>query len=284
MPIDRPPLDRLPAPAFIDELRLLGALPPGGDSERVLSAFANVSRYAFAGPGPWTVRSPVYGLATVRTLNDDPRWLDHCVLVALDEAKGINIGEPSMWARLFARTVVPEGARILQVGAGVGYYTAILKQIVGDTGSVLAFEVEKDLAERAKAALSDLENVEVRCGNAATDLLDDDGPFDLVVAFAGITHPIDAWSSRLSASGRLLFPATGTHGRGAMMLAEPCEGGFDVLTLGPCGFYDCSGARDEPTAQRLDKVIQDPTRLDSWRLKIRTDGGAVRFEVDGQVF
>ncbi|WP_374834766.1 hypothetical protein [Paenochrobactrum pullorum] len=52
----------------------------------------------------------------------------------LDELQGINIGEPSMWARLLTQIDVRENSTVLQIGAGTGYYTAILSQLVGTGG------------------------------------------------------------------------------------------------------------------------------------------------------
>lgn len=269
---------------FVDELRLLSGLEDDDAGARVLHAFGRVPRERFVGPGPWTVRSPLYNLVTTRTPDDDPRHLYHCVLVALDEKQGINIGEPSMWARLLSRTDVAAGSRVLQVGAGSGYYTAILKELVGDGGSILAMETDERLAQLATDNLAGIQGIKVRHGNAATELADDDGPFDLVIAFAGVTHPVDAWTDRLTEGGRMLLPVTGSQGWGGMMLLSPSDTGFDVVTLGFCSFYPCEGARNDDLAKRLDAVWRDRTRLDGWKMAIRTDGGRLRYEVDGQSF
>ena len=268
---------------FVEEIQALAALAPGQASARVLRAFGAVRREAFAGPGPWTLRSPLYGMAPRRTEDADPRHLYHCVLISLDEAQGINIGEPSLWARVLSRTDVPKGVRVLQIGAGSGYYTAILKELV-QGGSVLAMECDEHLAGLASKALRDVDRVEVRYGNGATDLRDNDGPFDLIVAFAGVTHPVAAWINRLAPAGRMLLPVTGAHWGGAMMLATPVDGGFDAITLGPCGFYPCDNARDDRLAARIDAMWQDRTRLDGWKMAIRTDESRIRYVVDGQTF
>ena len=86
--------------------------------------------------------------------------------------------------------------RILQVGAGVGYYSAILGRLAGPDGRALADEVEVHLAERAVANLSKYDTIIVRHGNAATDLRNA-GPFDLIVAFARVTHIPSLWSEWL---------------------------------------------------------------------------------------
>ncbi|WP_299153778.1 methyltransferase domain-containing protein [uncultured Tateyamaria sp.] len=271
---------------FIDQLRLMGGLPDGLTTDRTLEAFRAIPREAFAGPGPWKVRSALAqnGFEAHLTPDADPRWLYHAVLVVLDEARGINIGEPTLWARLLARTDIRPGARVLQVGAGVGYYTAILAHLVGAEGRVVAYEVEGTLAERAKTNLTAWTNAQVRHGNAVTDLPNDDehGPFDLVVAFAGVTHVPDTWSSHLSEEARLLLPLTGENGWGAMILAHRTNEGFEAATLGRCGFYPCAGARNHALAKQVSDLFSDPTHLAGWRFRMIHNDKRIRLEpVDG---
>ena len=141
------------ADTFVDQLRIMAALENSAATDRVLEAFRNVPREAFAGTGPWKLRSPHEGfsLPVQQTPDANPKWLYNSVLIVLDEEKRINIGDPVFWARRFVRANVKAGARVLQVGAGVGYYTAILSELAGSKGSVVAYEVEQDLAERAQA-------------------------------------------------------------------------------------------------------------------------------------
>lgn len=257
------------AEGFADQLRILAALEAGPATERVLDAFKAIPREKFVGPGPWKVRSPHEGftLPLRETPDADPKWLYHSVLIVLDEEKGINVGDPVFWARRFARTDIKPGARILQVGAGVGYYTAILSHLAGLSGHVLAYEVEAELAERARTNLTRWPNVEVRHGNAVTDLESDDG-FDLIVAFAGITHVPNTWLSRLEPDARLLVPLTGSDWWGATILAQKTEHGFDALTLGRCGVYPCAGARRDDLAQRISALFSNPSRLADWQLQL----------------
>lgn len=254
------------ADRYADQLRILGALDAGPATERVLDAFRSVPRETFVGPGPWRYLSPLAGftLPVRETPDADPKWLYNAILLVLDEDKGINIGDPGLWSRLLARADVKTGARILQVGAGVGYYTAILAQLSGPEGHVLAYEVEGGLAERATANVADWPNVEIRHGNAATDL-DGENKFDLIVAFAGVTHVPEAWSTSLAADARLLIPLTGNKWWGAMILASQTDEGFSGVTLGRCGFYPCAGARDDALSARVTELFTDPSRLADWR-------------------
>ena len=43
---------------------------------------------------------------------------------------------------------IKQGERVLQVGAGTGYYTAILAELVGARGRIHAVEFEKQLAKK----------------------------------------------------------------------------------------------------------------------------------------
>ncbi|HWE07013.1 MAG TPA: hypothetical protein VG274_09910, partial [Rhizomicrobium sp.] len=63
--------------------------------------------------------------------DDDPRVLYHDVVVALDEDNEINNGQPSLWARVFDELNTQPGERILHIGCGSGYYSAILAEIAG---------------------------------------------------------------------------------------------------------------------------------------------------------
>lgn len=240
--------------AFIREIRVAGNLPDNASAGRVLDAFRAVPREDHAGPGPWITMSGKRSLTHSRTPDSDPKHLYRNVLISLDIRRGINIGEPSLWAFLLARADVREGFRILQVGTGSGYYTAILAELVGPKGHVFATEIDKKLAAMAANALRARKNVTVRRMNAARDLSGDEGPFDLIVAFAGVTHPPELWRKLLRQGGRMLIPVTGADWWGAMVLLEDHGETMRGVTLGPCGFYPCEGARDAEAAKAFEAV------------------------------
>ena len=66
------------------------------------------------------------------------RWLYHDVLVAIDPERSLNNGMPSLWARIFDHLQLRKGSRVLQVGAGTGYYTAVIAEMVGPHGRAAA--------------------------------------------------------------------------------------------------------------------------------------------------
>lgn len=256
---------------FIDQLRMLAALADSPATDRVLDAFKSVPREGFTGPGPWKLRSlRADDLPVFETPDADPRWLYHCVLIVLDEDKGINIGDPGLWVRLLVKADIQPGSRILQVGAGVGYYTAILSQLAGPDGQVTAYEVEATLANQAATNLADYSNVTVRHGNAATDLMGSE-TFDFIVSFAGVTHIPAMWASRLSANAQLLVPLTGSDWWGAMILAHQTDAGYAAITLGRCGFYPCSGARNDEQAAQITALFSTAENPNNRQLRITQD-------------
>ena len=45
--------------------------------------------------------------------------------------RGINNGQPSLHGKSIAALELKEGEMVVQIGAGAGYYTAILAELVG---------------------------------------------------------------------------------------------------------------------------------------------------------
>jgi protein-L-isoaspartate(D-aspartate) O-methyltransferase len=213
----------------------------------IQAAFAAVPRERFLGPPPWQV---VSDFGTVRA-TDDPTLLYSDVLVAIDRARGINNGEPQLWALVFDRLALAEGMRVLHVGAGTGYYTAILAELVGPSGSVTALEVEADLAARAQDALAAWPQVTVMAKDASelTDL-----PFDGIVFSCGVTGLPDPWLEGLAPGARIAVPLTGVDHAGIFLLLIRQEAGFEVVPLCGVSIYPAAGFRRPQEERQLDGV------------------------------
>src|SRR5271165_6663491 len=132
--------------SFAEELRHTAHVR----SPAVVDAFATVPRERFAGPGPWRILSPMRGPEYWTTDDADPRRLCHDILVAIDETRRINNAQPSLWASLIDQLGLRAGDRVIHVGAGLGYYSAIMAEIVGPDGRVTAIEIDPSLAKRAR--------------------------------------------------------------------------------------------------------------------------------------
>ena len=218
----------------------------GGAAAAVEAAFANVAREAFLGPPPWKISSG--GPGSWRTVSDrEALYQDE--LVALNRSKGINNGQPSLHARCIVEMRLTGRDHVLHIGAGTGYYTAILAEL---GGSVDAYEIEADLVVRAAANLMPWRNVTVHAESAAGRPLP---RADAIYVCAGATHPDPFWLDALRDNGRLLFPLTGDTMWGGMLLIERQGQDFAARFVSKCGFIHCEGLRDPVTAAHLTAVL-----------------------------
>jgi protein-L-isoaspartate(D-aspartate) O-methyltransferase len=215
------------------------------------AALASTPREQFVGPPPWRmftrsgyVESP-----------DDPALLYQDVVVSLGGEGPFNNGQPTLHAYCLAALDVKKGERVVHVGAGTGYYTALLAKLVGATGAVDAYEVVPEFARRAADNLAEFPYVTVHARSGA------EGPLpacDVLYVNAGATGPLEVWLDALRPKGRLLFPMTPDEGAGAMLLiTKKDDGGFAARFLMQVQFVPCIGARNEIEAQRLSKAFRD---------------------------
>ena len=161
---------------------------------------------------------------------------------------------PSFWAHNLDHLDLQRGERVLQIGAGTGYYTAVLAEIVGPRGRVTAVEHDAALAARARRNLESWRQVAVVAGDGCTH---DPGEVDAVVVFAGATHPAPLWLDRLAEGGRLVMPLTAEDWWGFMLRAIRRGGNFDASAIAWVGIFPCAGGRDANAAQRLAQALQD---------------------------
>jgi protein-L-isoaspartate(D-aspartate) O-methyltransferase len=175
----------------------------GVNDLRLQLAYASIRREDFLGPGPWqTFRGPgVY----IPTPSSDPVYLYTDNLIGIVPERGINNGQPSLHAVLLSHAQIQDGEHVVHVGAGTGYYTAIIAHLVGPSGRVTAIEVDPELARQAHANLSLRQNVRVLQANGADA---DFGTADVIYVSAGVTHPVQAWLDGLLEAGRLILPLT----------------------------------------------------------------------------
>jgi protein-L-isoaspartate(D-aspartate) O-methyltransferase len=242
-------------------------------------AFAAVPREPFAGPGPWLILAPdplsprpADPAAYVRTPDDDPTFLYQNTLVALDPARGINIGEPSLHARCLDELAPHKGNTVLHVGAGSGYYTALLAHLVGPAGRIHAYEIDSELAARAARNLAHLSHVEV---HARSGIGQDLPQADRVYVNAGITQPSRTWLDALRPGGRLIFPLQPPRRLGGMLLVQrPTTGDiWPARFVTRAAFISCDGRQDNEMGKRLANAFakRDTEAVRSLRLRGEPD-------------
>ncbi len=237
--------------AFAEEIEAVAHL----EAPALVDAFARVPREAFLGAGPWQISRPFDTERPYRTTPDaDPRRIYHDVVVAIDPARQLNNGQPSALARWICETEIHRGDAVMHVGAGLGYYTAIMAELAGPSGRVYACEVDPALAERARAQLAPWPNITVDASDATSPR----GTFDAIFVNAGCTYARPEWLAALAPGGRLVLPLT-VHvpqiplGVGAMMRTDRPAGGpsssaeahrWAARLISQVGIFDCTNARD----------------------------------------
>src|SRR3984893_6356882 len=164
---------------------------------RVEAAFAAVAREDFLGPGPWQIVR--WGGGYRATPDPDPVDLYTDDVMGILPQRNLNNGQPSLHAALIAAAAPQPGEHVVHVGAGVGYYTAILAELVGATGRVTAIEFDGELAARATANFAQTPHVRVVHGDGTRIVFE---PVDVVYVNA----------ERVSTGEEVGFSLGGTDG------------------------------------------------------------------------
>lgn len=235
---------------------------------RIEQAFATVPRENFLPPPPWTTISSGISVTT-----HDIAGIYDNVLVAIDRERGINNGEPALHAAWLDVVSPQPGETVVHVGAGTGYYTAILAHLVEPGGHVEAYEYEADLAEAAAQNLRGYPNVTVHAGSAFGRKLP---PADVIYVNAGVMAPDAEWLKALNVGGRLIFPWQPHKGWGPAVLVTRQPNGFSAKPLMTVGFISCSGTRERPVLTHLPSEADLAAVRSIWlRSEYPPDGSAV---------
>ena len=238
-------------------------------SSSLVAALARVPRERFLPPGPWTFRNESDPLGGPKTTPDDqPHRVYHNVSVAIDPSRSLFNGAPGVLAPAIDALDVRPGGRVLHIGAGTGYYTAVLAECAGPDGHVVGVEVDAALAEMAKRNLADWPSVRVEHGDGSTV----DSIFDAILVNAGVTHPLTSWLDAVGPSGRMVLPLTATFpgmahiGKGVMLSIARTDrpDQFSATVLSFVAVYSAVSIRDDAInaqlAQTLGKYPMPPIR------------------------
>lgn len=194
--------------------------------------------------------------------------------MAVRHDKRLNNGQPSFLTMLIGLARLTAGERVVHIGTGTGYYTAIMSRLVGDSGRILGIEYETDLADAARRNLASHGNVTIARGDGFTMPLE---PADVIFVNAGAPRPATTWLDALNPGGRLVLPLcvlTSDDGkpvtRGAVFLIERDAEGFAATLKAPTMIYPCVGASDEAAEAALSRAFKSERAQEVRRL-YRTD-------------
>jgi protein-L-isoaspartate(D-aspartate) O-methyltransferase len=175
-------------------------VPRGISDERVLRAMATVPRDMFV---PASMRPLAY--------------LDSPLPIGLDQT----ISQPYIVAAMTEQLALGEGARVLEIGTGSGYQTAILAEIAAEVYSI---EIVEPLARQGKAMLARLgyRNVHLRVGDGYQGW-PEAAPFDAVLVAAAPPAIPAPLVEQLAVGGKLLIPV-GSNTQELRVLTKTASG------------------------------------------------------------
>ena len=147
------------------------------------------------------------------------------------EQGGTVVLAPATVARLLDALDATEGDDVLVVGAGVGYTTAVLAELVG-ANRVHAIDIARGMVYEARANLSaaGYDAALVDRGDGARGL-PEYAPFDRVLVEAAAVEPPRALLDQLAPDGHLVMPLGSGPGQ-TLVAVEPDgagDGGYDVV-------------------------------------------------------
>jgi protein-L-isoaspartate(D-aspartate) O-methyltransferase len=123
---------------------------------------------------------------------------------ALPIGSGQTISQPYIVAIMTALLGPESHHRVLEIGTGSGYQTAILARLAKH---VITIERHSTLAEAAGQVFAELglTTVEIRVGDG-TEGLPDEAPFDRILVTAGAPAIPESLKQQLASGGRLVLP------------------------------------------------------------------------------
>lgn len=135
-------------------------------------------------------------------------------LAEFDEALPIGFGQtisqPLVVAFMLELLQPKKGEKILDVGSGSGWAAALLAEIVGRQGKVIAVEIVPELKKlgqenAAKYGFEEKGIIEFVCADASKGY-EKEAPFDKILASAAGSSLPSAWKKQLKIGGRIVAP------------------------------------------------------------------------------
>lgn len=186
--------------------------------ERVLDAMLSVPRHLFV---PEALQSNAYG--------------DHALPIAANQT----ISQPYIVARMTELLELDAWSRVLEIGAGSGYQTAVLARCAAQVYSI---ERIAELAREAQARIRSLGiyNATVKCFDGTLGW-SAHAPYDAILVAAGgpdVPEPLEA---QLKIGGRLVVPVGQTRESQNLIRVIKTEKGYEREDHGPCAFVPLIG-------------------------------------------
>lgn len=185
---------------------------------RVLEAMRSVPRHFFV---PEALQSRAYG--------------DHALPISANQT----ISQPFIVARMTELLELDSNSRVLEIGAGSGYQTAVLAFIAAQ---VYAIERIGDLAREAQARIRQLEiyNATVKCFDGTLGWAAH-APYDAIIVAAGGPGVPEPLVVQLKIGGRLVVPVGESREAQRLIRVIKTEHGYREEDHGGCAFVPLIG-------------------------------------------
>ncbi|HWG04629.1 MAG TPA: rRNA adenine N-6-methyltransferase family protein [Beijerinckiaceae bacterium] len=151
--------------------------------------------------------------------------------VALPIGCGQTMPEPLLVARMIEALDPAPGHRVLEIGTGSGYATAVLAQIVHE---VVSFERFHSLASEAAARLQHLGITNAKIVRGDGLALQDVGLFDRILVHAELDPLPQAIVAMLAADGAIVHARQAVAGRARLVRLAHGASGFQETSFGAC--------------------------------------------------
>ncbi len=163
----------------------------------------------------------------------------------LSIGEGQTISQPYIVAMMTEAMELSGGDRVLEIGTGSGYQTAILSALT-PRGRVVTMERVPALMQQARQRLQELgyRNVEVQQAGSSLGC-PSKGPYDAIIVTAAAPRLPKSLISQLAIGGRLVIPV-GTLSQQELVQARRTDEGLSLRVLGPCRFVPLLGAEAFP--------------------------------------
>jgi len=194
----------------------------GIQDERVLAAMARVPRHEFVSEG---FRSQAYG--------------DHPVPIG----QGQTISQPYIVALMLEALALDGSERVLEIGTGSGYQSALLAELAGEVSSV---ERLPALAQSAKDILGRLgyHNITIVVGDGSQGLAER-APFDAIIVAAAAPRIPPELFAQLREGGRMIAPVGPGQAQNLQFVRKQ-NGQALVVNLEKCRFVPLISDQDYP--------------------------------------
>jgi protein-L-isoaspartate(D-aspartate) O-methyltransferase len=186
--------------------------------ERLLAAMSKVPRHEFVSRQNW-----------------NEAYADHPVPIAEKQTTS----QPYMIAAMIQAAEIKPEDRVLEIGAGSGYQTALLAELANQ---VFAVERYASLAEAAQKALERLgyRNAKIVTGDGSLGL-PEAAPYDAIIVSAAAPRVPQALMDQLAVGGRLLIPVGEADQQVLQLAQRHADGSTSVRTLEGCRFVPLIG-------------------------------------------